>query len=200
MNPDSHKSSSEEERRHFLYSVATGVIAALVGLFPLITGLISLVSPWRRGTTIPKHYQSTSGTEPEGYLRICSLAAMPVGGTPQQFKVIGNRSDAWNFTASQDIGVVFVQRTAENRVNVFNATCPHAGCTVACDGQIFQCPCHNSSFDLDGKKRVSLSGRENPSPRSLDTLEVHVGKLAAGDVWIEFKNFYTGRVDKKPKA
>ena len=58
----------------------------------------------------------------------------------------------------------------------------------------------NSSFNLDGAKRKSESGRENPSPRDLDKLSVDPSKLADGEVWIKFQNFYTGRVEPKPKA
>ena len=71
---------------------------------------------------------------------------------------------------------------------------------MACDGQAFVCPCHNSSFLLDGKRRLAESGRDNPSPRDLDNLDVDPEKLAQGEVWVRFQNFYTGKHEKVPKA
>ena len=44
---------------------------------------------------------------------------------------------------------------------------------------------------------MSESGRENPSPRALDTLE-HT--IESGDVLVHYQNFYPGREEKKPKA
>jgi Rieske Fe-S protein len=46
--------------------------------------------------------------------------------------------------------------------------CTHLGCRVRwiSDQQLFFCPCHNASFDVEG---VVLSG---PPPRPLDRFEV----------------------------
>jgi hypothetical protein len=43
----------------------------------------------------------------------------------------------------------------------------------------------------------SNSGRENPSPRDLDPLDVHV---VDDNVYVKFQNFYTGKRERKPKA
>ena len=130
---------------------------------------------------------------------MAALSALRPGDAPQRFAVIADRQDAWNYIPDQPIGAVFIERTGESEVRVFNATCPHAGCSVSCDGQSFNCPCHNSSFNLDGTKRVSGSGRENPSPRSLDSLLVDPDQLAKGEIWVKFVNFFTGREKPIPK-
>jgi len=192
--------TSSDDRRHFVYSVASVVIGSFLGLFPLIASLVAFINPLTARRRIPLQAQEESGTGQEGYTRICSLAALTTGAPPQMVQVVGDKLDAWNFIPQQDIGTVYVHRTGEKTVTVFNATCPHLGCTVSCDGQVFDCPCHNSSFNLDGAKRKSESGRENPSPRDLDKLSVDPSKLADGEVWIKFQNFYTGRVEPKPKA
>lgn len=51
-----------------------------------------------------------------------------------------------------------------------SAICTHLGCTVKKAGAGFNCPCHGSKFDQDGRV---LSG---PAPRPLEWFEV---KLAA---------------------
>ena len=202
--PDTAASSSsvapaspQEPRRNFVFEAATAVIGLAVGIVPFAAGLLSFLDPLLRKNKVPsKHASKRSGGEPE-MVRICSLGALTTDGPPQRFPVITDQFDGWNFMPQQPIGSVYLQRTGEDKVRVFNTTCPHAGCSVSCDGQGYHCPCHNSSFELDGSKRKSDSGRENPSPRALDTLE-HL--IKSGDVWAHFENFYPGREEKKPKA
>jgi Rieske Fe-S protein len=171
----------------------------LVAVIPLAIGLVTFLDPWRRRIRVPKAHQQDSGGK-EGYVRVTSLEGLLAGGPPQRFPVIADQVDAWNFTPDQPVGAVFLQRVGEHEVRCFNATCPHAGCGVALKNNAYECPCHNSAFNLDGTKRTSGSGRENPSPRSLDSLRVDEEKLAKNEVWVEFLNFYTGRHDKVPKT
>jgi Rieske Fe-S protein len=190
-----------EERRHWFFSAASVVLGGLVGLIPVGLGLTTFFDPWRRSPKTPKSRGPTEkGTAQDGYIRVASLTALTVGGSPQRFPVIDDQHDAWNFTPNQPVGAVFLQRVGENEVRCFNATCPHAGCSVSCDGTAFICPCHNSSFQLDGQRRLAESGRENPSPRDLDSLELDPQKLKDGEVWVRFQNFYTGKHEKVPKA
>jgi Rieske Fe-S protein len=77
------------------------------------------------------------------------------------------------------------------QIEAFNVICPHAGCFVgfrAAD-EHFHCPCHNSSFGIDGGVIPP-----SPSARGLDRLAVKVD--ADGAVWVAFQNFYAGRPDK----
>lgn len=66
--------------------------------------------------------------------------------------------------------VLFV-RDAEDSVHAINPTCSHKQCTVEYkhEEKRFQCPCHASAFDLDGKV---LGG---PAPAGL---EVYPASLA----------------------
>ena len=196
---DSTEESNQTDaaRRQLTVAALTGCVTAVVGFFPFAAGLAAFLSPLYRKEKLP----TVAGTETVSKTNfVCSLSALQMDAPPQRFKVKGDQFNAWNFEAHQDVGDVFVRRTAPDQVQVLNATCPHAGCAVACNGTAFICPCHNSSFDLDGEKLKSDSGRENPSPRSMDALEVDPQKLAEGEVWIEFQNFYTGREDRKPKT
>jgi menaquinol-cytochrome c reductase iron-sulfur subunit len=167
----------------------------------LAIGLVPFLDPWRRKPQLPTSRLKNGGSGgPEGFIQVASLGALEVGGMPQRFPVIADQLDAWNFSPNQPIGAVFLQRTGDSAVRCFNVTCPHAGCSVSCNGQEYICPCHNSSFELDGVRRAPDSGRENPSPRDLDALEVEPNKLAQGEVWVRFQNFYTGKHEKIPKA
>jgi Rieske Fe-S protein len=183
-----------------LFQILAVVIGGVISLFPVGTGFVAFLDPLWRKKKVPEKYRRPGGGGGDRFVRITSLESLSVGGQPQRFPVIDDKIDEWNFTPAQPVGAVFVQRTADDKVLVFNATCPHAGCSVACDGAAFNCPCHNSSFNLDGTKRVSESGRENPSPRAMDSLKVDEERLKNGELWIEFMNFYTGREEKIAKS
>jgi menaquinol-cytochrome c reductase iron-sulfur subunit len=57
----------------------------------------------------------------------------------------------------------------------------------------YLCPCHVSSFTIEGK----IDSPSSPSPRGLDELEVQVRN---SEVWVAFQNFQAGRPDKVPVA
>jgi thiosulfate dehydrogenase [quinone] large subunit len=60
----------------------------------------------------------------------------------------------------------------------YDATCTHAGCTVAYDGtSLLACPCHGSKFDPAAGAGV-VSG---PAPRPLAQLPIKVDQ-ATGDI------------------
>src|SRR6185436_8802440 len=116
----------------------------------------------------------------------------PADGLPRKFPVIAAKVDAWNRFEAAPIGAVYLRRTADGKVEAFNAACPHAGCFVdfSESKKCFQCPCHDSSFALDGK----IANPGSPSPRALDSLTVKVDD--DGAVWVTFQNFQAGRADK----
>ncbi len=188
-------SHSPETRRGF-FEIGSVIIGAILGLGPFLIGLVAFLSPLTRERKVPEKYRQP-GTGKAGYLRVAAIEALTVGAAPQRFPVIDNQIDAWNFTPGQPVGAVYIERMGPTELRVFNVTCPHAGCSVSCHGTAYHCPCHNSSFELDGSKLVSSSGRENPSPRNLDDLNYEVTN---GDIWVEFKNFYTGKHEKIAKS
>ena len=194
-NATSDASQGQGSRRTF-FEVASVLLGAVVGIVPVLVGLVAFIDPLRRRPAKPELYREGEGGSADGLIRVASVNALSVGA-PQRFPVIDDQLDAWNFTPDQPIGAVYIEKLAGGDVRVFNTTCPHAGCSVACNGEAYHCPCHNSSFNLDGSKKVSDSGRENPSPRALDSLDY---ELRDGDIWVDFKNFYTGKHEKKEKA
>jgi len=54
----------------------------------------------------------------------------------------------------------------ENGIHAITSVCTHLGCLVAMTDKGFQCPCHGSKYDRDG--RVTAG----PAPRSLPWLEI----------------------------
>jgi menaquinol-cytochrome c reductase iron-sulfur subunit len=111
-------------------------------------------------------------------------------GVPKKFAIVGDQVDAWTRAPKRKLGSVWVQRTGEREVRAFNVTCPHLGCAidVTSDGtgktNGFNCPCHDSSFDINGKRG------EGPSPRDMDPVPVEVSP--DGAVTVTFKRFRIG--------
>jgi Rieske Fe-S protein len=77
---------------------------------------------------------------------------------------------------------IWLRRNADDTFLVFSGTCPHMNCTVNFkQDKTFECPCHQSHFDSEGKV-LSM-----PAPRPLDTLEYRVS--GDGLVSVQFQNF-----------
>jgi len=132
---------------------------------------------------------------PEGRLvRVTSLDALPADGVPRRFAVVADQVNVWNRMSAVPIGAVFLRRTSESDVRAFNVICPHAGCVVeyAPPQRSYLCPCHNSTFALDG----SVNDPRSPSPRGLDELTVEVRDR--GEVWVEYQNFRPGIKQRLP--
>lgn len=198
--------SETDKRRNFLWGLAALISGAVVGIVPALIGVRSYLDPLLGKRRSPIKYHS-DGEANEGLIKIATLEAVPEDGIPRRFPVIADVNDGWNFSPAQPIGSVYLRRMkGSNTVQVLHSTCPHAGCSVAYTHDpvpancLYRCPCHNSAFDLDGEK-VALPGKENPSPRPMDTLYVDDKKLAESkEIWIKFQNFYTGVHEKKPKT
>lgn len=181
---------NEPPRRNILAAFAAVVVGGIVGVVPFAAGLATFLDPLLRR----KNAGANESARPPR--RVASLAALPTDGTPVQVPVIADLTDAWNREANQPIGAVYL-RKVDDKVECFNAICPHAGCFVAyaADRKVFQCPCHTSSFELDGQ-RIGNS----PSPRDMDPLKVDEAKLKDGEVWVEFVNYYPGKEHREEKA
>ena len=91
---------------------------------------------------------------------------------------------------------ILLKRSADG-FQAFDSTCPHLGCKVRWqnDKERFHCPCHNSSFSLEGKRAP-----DSPSPRDLDKMVVDEDRLKkTGEIAIRFVNYYPGKEDRIPK-
>ena len=172
-----------EDRRGFLKKLASGVIGAVITLIPAAAGLAVWLDPARR--------KSNTGGQT---VRVASLNALPADGVPRKFTVLASRVDVWNKSPESAVGAVYLRREKGAKPRAFNVVCPHAGCFVdymeAEDGYL--CPCHNSTFALDGK----ISSPGSPAPRGLDELEVEIRNKS--EVWVKFRNFRAGVPEKIP--
>lgn len=171
------------DRRGFLKKLLANALGAVITLVPFAAGLAVWLDPVRRKT-------ATGGQ----LVRVATLNALPEDGVPRKFAVLASRVDAWNRSPETAIGAVYLRREAGGKPRAFNVVCPHAGCFVdymEAKGA-YLCPCHNSTFALDGK----INDPKSPSPRGLDELEVEVRE--GGEVWVKFQNYRAGVTDKIP--
>ena len=171
---------SRSGRRDFLLKAAAVGIGAVTTLVPVGAGLVTLLDPLR--------HKAKAGT----FLRVATLISLPEDGTPRQYPVVSERQDAWNKFPQVRVGAVYLRRTGAKEVQAINVVCPHAGCFVNYqpDQKQYLCPCHNSSFALDG----AIKDPSSPSPRPLDTMEVKVSD--DGGVWVKFENYRAGVHEK----
>lgn len=167
------------------------IIGAMVALFPFAAGLATFCNPLR------SRKGEGEDNEPGRLVRIATLGELPDDGIPRQFPVIADRQDAWTRYTKEAIGAVYLRRSAgSEEVEAFNATCPHAGCFVAFNRQrsVFQCPCHDSAFKIDGQFEFG------PSPRDLDKLDAEIrSSEGEKEVWVRYVDYYTGIEEKIPK-
>lgn len=171
-------------RRNFLAEVLAIAFGGIVALTPVVAGVLFLLDP------ILKRRPTMQGATADGFLPVATLSELPVDGTPLRFALSADKVDAWNLFRKQTIGTVYLRNISGN-VIAFNDTCPHLGCKVdykSADHTFF-CPCHNSTFALDGERKNQIP------PRNLDSLETRVD--SDGRVWVKYENFQRGTAEKK---
>jgi Rieske Fe-S protein len=179
-HPPHHHAPPQPDRRDFLTKAGAIVIGGGLALVAPVAGLFVFLDPLRR--------KSGAGTA----VKVATLDALPANGDPVQKSVLATRVDAWNRTPNVPIGAVFLEHRKDGGVRALNAACPHAGCFVEfrpSEGG-FHCPCHNSSFALDG----SIKDPTSPSPRGMDELPVEIRN--GGEVWVTYQNFLPGKKEK----
>lgn len=97
---------------------------------------------------------------------------------PEEFVFRRNRLDGWKLISEKT--TAWVVRRKDEKVIAFTPQCTHLGCAYHYDAKNreFLCPCHTSTFGLDGKV---LTG---PAPRALDRFDVKLAgnKLLLGEV------------------
>ena len=178
-----------KERRSLVKGLVAAALAAVVGLVPLIAGLIVFLDPLRRRRKVQ-------------WVTLTSLGAVRDDGVPQLFSVIADRQDAWNRHPKEPVGAIYlVRQKAEEVPAAFTATCPHAGCFIGYKpGETeFRCPCHTSKFYFDGTR---VGGNKSVAPRDMDHLEVEVVEVGDGikEVRVRFERFQTGKHKSIPIA
>lgn len=187
-----HSDPADDDRRSFFGKATSVVIGGLITVFPAAAGLFTFADPLR------SRAKAGGDDEPGNLVRVATLEALPDDGVPRQFPVIADRQDAWNRFPNEAIGAVYLRRQkGSDQIEAFNATCPHAGCFVnfVPGRKAYQCPCHDSAFDVDGHCKYG------PSPRDLDSLMAEVrGEGAEQAIWVRYVDFIVGVDEKKPKT
>lgn len=169
---------SRDERRSFLKLVTAGLGALTAGL-AVIPGLGFLAAPGR---------QAGAGGGP---LRVAGERDVKPN-RPLRVTAVGPHDDAWLRLDKVTLGSCWLVRAAEDGpIRAFSTVCPHLGCGVDYDETAgkFNCPCHTSAFDLEGR---CLSG---PSPRGLDELET---RIEGRDVLVRYQRFRVGTAKREP--
>ncbi len=183
-------SASDIPRRSFLVRTLSLLVGGIAALVPLAAGAIFFLDP----VTRKKRAIGTTGksVDAEGFIKVTMTDALSEDGAPRSFKVIADLQDFWNKFPDSEIGAVYLRRDDQGEVVCFNARCPHLGCTVNYDPdqQKFICPCHESSFLLDGTRSNEIP------PRDLDPLDVQV--RGDNEVWVKFQKFRAGCAERKP--
>jgi len=183
-----------QPRRNFMVEFLAAAIGVIVGVVPAITGGFFFLHPLFKGKDEKTGDAASRPDAPEkdedGRLKTSvTLESLPDDGTPLQLKMLDDIVDAWNLFPNQEIGSIWIRKVGD-QVIAFNTICPHLGCAVehrAAKGD-FYCPCHLSSFDLDGKTQNEIP------PRDMDTLDVAVKD--DGTVWVKYEKF-RGAISEK---
>jgi len=171
------------DRRDFLTKVTVGASAVCIA-FPFATGVTTFIDPL---------LDIKDADEGPPWTRVTALATLAETGTPVKCGIVLEQvRDAWTTLTDVPVGAVYLLREGEV-VKAFNVKCPHLGCAIDYRSGVgdFFCPCHNSSFDLEG----SVSDSASPSPRGMDLLET---KVEDDQVWVRFQHFRPNVAEKVP--
>jgi menaquinol-cytochrome c reductase iron-sulfur subunit len=181
-------------RRGFVVRFLAGTIGALLALIPTGLGLGFFLDPLLRK---PSGQPGDAGgrEDADGFIRLdITVAALPDDGTPVAYKVLNDKTDAWNRFRNVEVGTVWLRRTEDGEVLALSSICPHLGCAVDFRGASsdFFCPCHTSAFNLAGERT------NNIPPRGMDRLETRFKPETGDTIWLKYQNFRATTSEKIP--
>jgi menaquinol-cytochrome c reductase iron-sulfur subunit len=157
----SANAAAAPDRRTFQLGIIYGLWAIVTGALSLPAAIYLLWPPRQRKSA--------------DWVEAADAAQLPLNA-PEQIVFRRNRADGWKITSEKTSA--WVVRMSEKDVLAFMPQCTHLGCAYRWDQarNNFLCPCHTSTFGLDG---AVLSG---PAPRPLDRYEARIekGKLLIG--------------------
>jgi menaquinol-cytochrome c reductase iron-sulfur subunit len=152
-----------ETRRSFYISVIYG-IWALMGALLSVPALAYLFSAGKR-------------SELEEFVEAGDISRLALN-TPREMVFRRRRKDGWKIISEKT--TAWVIRVSASEVVAFAPQCTHLGCAYHWDDKNnnFLCPCHTSTFGLDGRV---LTG---PAPRPLDRYRVRIegNRLLVGGI------------------
>lgn len=162
-------SDGTKGRRDFLTWIL-GLGGTAIGALLAVPGASYVLDPLLRSTG-----------QKGRWIRVAELSSLSKEH-PVTAPVVGEQVDAWTKSPDVRLGTVWLRVVSDDKVVAFNAECPHLGCKIGFNEEKsqFACPCHDSSFALDGHV---LGG---PAPRGMDKLETRVED---GHVEVRFMRF-----------
>lgn len=145
--------AANNDRRSFLLAFIYGVWGVITAALAIPAGAYLLFPPRAR-----------KGGD---WVQAGDLTALQQG-TPEEVRFRRTRIDGWK--VSSEKSTAWLVKTGDNNVVAFAPQCTHLGCAYHWDeaNKNFLCPCHTSTFSIDGKV---LGG---PAPRPLDRYSVKV--------------------------
>lgn len=118
-----------------------------------------------------------SSNRKEEWVEVTNLEKLKAG-EPEEIVFRRNRKDGWKILSEKTSA--WVTKKPDGKVIAFAPSCTHLGCAFHYDEKHknFLCPCHTSTFDLEGKPL------EGPAPRPLDRYQMKIegGKIMLGAV------------------
>ncbi|MCC6586941.1 MAG: ubiquinol-cytochrome c reductase iron-sulfur subunit [Bryobacterales bacterium] len=146
-----------------------GFIAAIYGIWGAIAAAVGL--PAAAYLLLPPRTK-----QKDDWVDVGSVSALGASG-PQEVVFRRNRKDGWKIISEKTSAWITRQN---GQLVAFAPGCTHLGCAYHWDekNKNFLCPCHTSTFGVDGKV---LAG---PAPRPLDQFKTRTenGKLLLGPV------------------
>ena len=192
---DGHRpDSASTPRRSLLLQCVTAAISFVIVAVPAtLSGLFFLdpILRKRKGAKQTGTAGELARKDENGFIRLdMTREAVPVDGTPVSITVFDDIVDAWNRFKNVPAGSIWLRKLGDGPILAFNSICPHLGCSVDFRGaqNDFYCPCHTSSFALDGRKTNDIP------PRDMDSLEVSmrtngVDDANGAEIWVRYQKF-----------
>jgi menaquinol-cytochrome c reductase iron-sulfur subunit len=151
-NNNRQPSPQELNRRRFL-AYLSGLLAGIITLIIAIPIIGFVISPLLR----PKK---------ESWVKLGPVSAL-TPGQPIKFAYSYQLIDGWFEKTAHATAYAVLLAAGTEDIIVLSNICTHLGCGVRWDDtqQKFLCPCHNGSFDIEGK---NVAG---PPPRPLPKLQ-----------------------------
>jgi len=193
--------STKRPRRRMLLEAITAFIGFTIVAVPSTLAGLFFLDP------ILRKRKAVSGTatkgevakkDEAGFIRLdVTRSAIPGDGTPLSVTVRDDITDAWNLFRDVPIGSIWLRIVGDGPPLALSSVCPHLGCSVdylRAKTEFF-CPCHTSSFDLNGKKTNEIP------PRGMDSLEVSTRTNGKEDpngteIWVKYQNFQKATAEK----
>ena len=162
--------ADDPDRRKFL-KVTTCALGAGAGLALVIPTLRLIAAP---GSAI-------TVTGPSEPLDLGLVDSLRLGAKPTKVEVIAPIvKDAWTAAHNVVLGAAYLT-LADGKVSALSAVCPHLGCAIGWDDKSYLCPCHDSTFGIDGAR---IKG---PAERGLDPLPVTVRDGRLQLTWVRYR-------------